>query len=31
VGLASVIDAEALRLSGSAYTVALGLALGRAV
>ncbi|WP_104177623.1 type IV pilus assembly protein PilM [Cryobacterium sp. Y50] len=30
VGLASGIDAEALRLSGSAYTVALGLALGRA-
>ena len=30
VGLASVIDTQALRLSGSAYTVALGLALGRA-
>ena len=30
VGLASVIDAEALRLRGSAFTVALGLALGRA-
>ncbi|MDJ0347760.1 type IV pilus assembly protein PilM [Cryobacterium sp. PH29-G1] len=30
VGLASAIDAEALRLNGAAYTVALGLALGRA-
>ena len=30
VGLASVIDAEALRLRGSTYTVALGLVLGRA-
>ena len=30
VGLASAIDAEGLRLSGSAYTVALSLALGRA-
>ncbi|WP_104127843.1 type IV pilus assembly protein PilM [Cryobacterium sp. Y57] len=30
VALASAIDAEALRQSGTAYTVALGLALGRA-
>ena len=30
VGLAAAIDAEALRLSGTTYTVALGLALGRA-
>jgi type IV pilus assembly protein PilM len=30
VALASAIDAEALRLSGTEYTVALGLALGRA-
>jgi type IV pilus assembly protein PilM len=30
VALASAIDAEALRQSGAAYTVALGLALGRA-
>ncbi|SEM88975.1 type IV pilus assembly protein PilM [Cryobacterium luteum] len=30
VGLASALDAEGLRLSSAAYTVALGLALGRA-